>query len=147
MFVECPHCYNRVMPTANNICPACRKDISDTRGVDPNLTALDVHESSNLPPYCYSCNSPTKRYANIIEKVEIGGDTPLARFLLVLISILTLRVAISNLQTQGKKSSVSIYIPQCERCAQLGKPKPKHVDFEQRAMTFIVHKGFRDRVH
>jgi len=147
MFVECPHCYNQVLPLANNICPACRKDMSDTRGVNSNLASLVVHEENSLPPYCYSCNSPTKRHVKITEKVDIGGDTPLAKFLLVIMAIVTLRLWIVGWQTEGKRSIVVISIPQCEQCAQSGKPKPNHVDFQEQSMTFIVHKGFRDRVH
>ena len=148
MFVECPHCHTSVLPLENNICPACRKDMSDTRGVDTRLASLLVRESTKLPPYCYSCNSPTKHYVLIKEKVTIGGDTPLEKFLIVLVGIITLRIwRIKGWKNEGETSSVVVSIPQCEQCARLGKPKPDHVDFEEQSMTFIVHKGFRDRVH
>ena len=147
MFVECPHCYTSVLPLENNICPACRKDMSDTRSTDPRLASLLVHESSSLPPYCFSCNSPTKRYAMIKEEVTIGGDSPMAKFIVVLIAIISLRLWITRWNIEGKKSTVVVHIPQCEQCARSGKPKPDHVDFEEQSMTFIVHKGFRDRVH
>ena len=147
MIIECPHCHTRVLPLANNICPACRKDISDTTGVDPNLASLVVPQLANLPPYCYSCNSPTERYVKITETVQIGGDSPFARFFLIVMAVITLRPGVWRSLTEGKKSSVTIHVPQCERCAQSGKPKPHHIDFEGQAMIFIVHKEFRDRVH
>lgn len=147
MFIECPHCHARVLPLANNICPACRKDISNTRGVDLNLVSLVVDQLASLPHYCYSCNSPTERTVKITEKVEIGGDSPFAKFLLLVLAIVTLRLSLLDSKTEGKKSSVTVLIPQCERCAQSGKPKPEYTDFERQSMTFIVHKGFRDRVY
>ena len=147
MFIECPHCHTRVLPLANNICPACRKDISDTRGVDPNLASLVVHQLDSLPHYCYSCNLPTERNVKIMEKVEIGGDSPFAKFLLLVLGILTLRLSILGSRQEGKKSSVLVSMPQCERCAKSGKPKPNYVDFEKQSMTFIVHRGFRERVY
>jgi len=147
MFIECPHCHTRVLPLANNICPACRKDISDTRGVDPNLASMVVHQLANLPPSCYSCNSPTERYVKITETVQMGGDSPLTKFFLMVVAVITLRPWVLRSLTEGKKSSVTIHVPQCERCAQSGKPKPNHIDFEEQSMTFIVHKGFRDRVY
>ncbi len=57
MIVECPHCHTRVLPKADNICPACRENILDTHDVDPNMVSLSVRESQDLPPYCYRCNS------------------------------------------------------------------------------------------
>ncbi len=150
MVIECPHCHRRVLPSENNICPACRKDISDTRGVDPNLVSLVLSDCTKLPPYCYSCNSPTERYVKIEEKVEIGGDSPLAKAFLTLTTVLSPlvgHVTLSAPRTGGEKHAVNIRIPQCEQCAKKGKPTPEHVNFKQETMTLIVHRGFRDRVY
>ena len=59
-FVECPHCYTKVIPLAHNICPACRSDMSDLEGVDPNRGAFVIHESEELPTYCFSCDRYTE---------------------------------------------------------------------------------------
>ena len=40
LVVQCPHCHVRVLPKANNICPACRKDMTDLQGVDLNQVSL-----------------------------------------------------------------------------------------------------------
>jgi endogenous inhibitor of DNA gyrase (YacG/DUF329 family) len=40
--VECPHCDTLVLPTKDNICPACRKNIEDTHDVHTDMASLGV---------------------------------------------------------------------------------------------------------
>ena len=127
LFVECPHCYTKIIPLANNICPACQGDISNLTGVDSNKVALLIYESEELPTYCYSCNQYTE------QEVRVSGDQEsiLSKFL---------TGDISPEQT----SNVVIFIPQCESCAEIEDPEPIEVDYERQTMTFVVHRGFRD---
>ena len=137
--VACPHCYTRVLPTKDNICPACRRNISDIRDVNPDMTSLTVKESQELPPYCYLCSSYTERY------VLLEGDKEsfLNRSIRMLGSIM---VPHRVHQTDEGTTNVFIHLPQCETCAELEEPTPVYVDYDSQSMTFVVHKKFRERV-
>lgn len=128
VFVECPHCYTKIMPLADNTCPACQGDLSNLVGVDPNKVSFLIHESEELPMYCYSCNQYTE------QEVRISGDQEsiLSKFLTGDIS-------------PDQTSNVIIFLPQCESCAEIEDPEPVEVDYENQTMTFVVHTGFRDR--
>lgn len=128
IFVECPHCYTKILPLADNTCPACQGDLSNLDGVDPNRVSFLVHESEELPSYCYSCNQYTE------QEVRVSGDQEsiLSKFLMGDVS-------------PEKTSNVVIFLPQCESCAELEDPEPVEVDYELQTMTFVVHAGFRDR--
>ena len=129
LIVECPHCHVRVLPKANNICPACRKDMSDLQDPDPNQVSLSIKESEELPTFCYSCNRYTERYIRVsadkesdLEKAIIGSPLP------------------------ENTTNVIIYLPQCEECAEGNEPEKISVDYDYQTITLVVHKGFRDRV-
>jgi hypothetical protein len=136
--VECPHCYTRVLPLANNICPACQNNIFDMQDVDPNQVSLSLHESEELPAFCYSCNQYTERH------VRVSGDkeSDLEKVILGL-GILFTR---PSKRTEVGTTNVIIYLPQCEQCGEYNNPEPIDVDYERQTMTFIVQRGFHDRV-
>lgn len=128
LIVECPHCHVRVVPMANNICPACRNDISK-KGVDPNQVSLTISESEELPTFCYSCNRYTER------SVRVSGDkeSDLAKVLF-------------GSAAPEKTSNVIVYIPQCEECAEWKELELVDVDYDHQTITLVVHKGFQERV-
>jgi len=129
LVVECPHCHTRVVPLKNNICPACRSDMSDLEGVDPNMVACTIHESEELPTFCFSCNRYTER------TVRVSGDkeSTLEKFFFARAS-------------PESTTNVIIFLPQCEQCAELEEPEPVEVDYDHQTMTFVAHTGFKDRV-
>ena len=129
VFVECPHCHTKVMPHADNTCPACQEDLSDLTDLDPNKVLFTVHESEDLPSYCHSCNQYTEM------EVRVSGDQE---------SILS-KFFMGNVSPENT-SNVVIFLPMCEFCAETEEPEPIEVDYEKQTMTFVVHAGFRDRV-
>ena len=129
IIVECPHCHTWVLPKADNTCPACQSDLSDREGVDPNLVVLMVHESEELPSFCYSCNTYTERF------VRVSGDRNSF-----------LKDAILGQVDPEDTSNVIIHLPQCEDCGNGGNPEPEDVDYERQTMSFVVHKRFKERV-
>ncbi len=135
--VECPHCYTRVLPMENNICPACKMDMSDTHDVDPTRVSLIVWESDDLPPYCYSCNSYTERYVKVVGDKGTLLDSSLG-------SVVSLFMP--RRKIEENTSNVFVSLPQCELCAEAGDPSPLNVDYENQNMTFIVNTGFKERV-
>jgi hypothetical protein len=144
MIIECPHCHTRILPRKDNTCPACRKDLADVGDVDPNMVSLIIHESQELPPFCYSCNLYTERFVRLTSEDDAG----VAEAILSLAELLLLRPKWSRHNNEVGTSNVYIYLPQCEQCAEeFGRPEPITVDFEHQTMKFLVHRGFRDRVH
>ena len=129
LIVECPHCHARVLPKANNICPACRSDMSDLQDVDPNQVAFTIRESEELPSFCYSCNRYTERRIRVSADKESNLET-----------------ALFGLASPEKTTNVIIYLPQCEECAQWKEPERVSADYDHQTITIVVHKGFRDRV-
>ncbi len=135
--VECPHCYTRVLPMENNICPACKKNMSDTHDVNTELVSLTVRESDDLPPYCYLCNSYTDRYVKVVGDQGTALDSSLG----AVVSLL-----VPTRKIEENTSNVFVRLPQCEVCTEREEPSPLYVDYDHQTMTFIVHKGFRERV-
>ena len=129
LVVECPHCHVRVLPLANNICPACRKDMSALQNVDPNQVALVIAESEELPTFCYSCNRYTER------SIRVSGDKES-----------DLETAFLGLASPENTSNVIIYLPQCEECAEWKELELVDVDYDHQAITVVVHKGFQERI-
>lgn len=129
IFVECPHCYTKIMPLADNTCPACHGDLSNLAGVNPNKVSLLIHESEELPFCCYSCGQYTE------QEVRVSGDQEsiLSKFFMGDIS-------------PEETSNVVIFLPQCQFCAEIEDPEPVEVDYDNQTMTFVVHTGFRDQV-
>ncbi len=141
--IECPHCHVRVLPTKDNICPACRENVLDVADVNPNMVSMIVREGTQLPTFCSSCNSYTERY------VRLQGDqeSEIANAILTLAELLALHPKWSHRNSEVGTSNVYIYLPQCEQCAELGKPEPLEVDYEHQTMKFMVHRSFRDRAY
>ena len=129
LVVECLHCHVKVLPTANNICPACRENILDLQDVNPNQVALVISESEELPTFCYSCNRYTERTIRVssdqesdLEKALFGSASP------------------------ENTSKVIINLPQCEECAEGNVPELVSVDYDYQTITVVVHKRFQERV-
>jgi len=130
VIIECPHCHIRVIPKPNNICPACQEDISNLEGTDPDQVAFTIHESEDLPDYCFSCNSYTERIIRVSADEESG--------------ILN---AIFGTPEPEDTTNVILYLSQCDLCDERDKdPQRVEVDYEHQTMTLVVHRGFRDRV-
>jgi len=125
LIIECPHCHVKVLPMANHICPACRKNILDLKDVNPNQVSLTISESEELPTFCHSCNLYTERY------IRVSGDKESAIF---------------GLAAPENTSNVIIYLPQCEECAGWQEPEIVSVDYDHQTMNIVVHKGFQERV-
>jgi hypothetical protein len=129
LIVECPHCHVRVLPKANNICPACHNDMSDLQGIDPNQVSLTIRESEELPSFCFSCNRFTERRIRVSADKESDLET-----------------ALFGLASPKKTTNVIIYLPQCEECAEWKELERVGADYDHQTMTIVVHKGFRDHV-
>ncbi|HRQ23777.1 MAG TPA: hypothetical protein PLF42_10160 [Anaerolineales bacterium] len=129
IFMECPHCYTKILPLADNTCPACQGDLSSLVGVNPNKVSFLIHESEELPFCCYSCGQYTE------QEIRVSGDQE---------SILN-KFFMGDISPEDT-SNVVIFLPQCEFCAEAEDPEPVEVDYENQTMTFAVHTRFRDQM-
>jgi hypothetical protein len=111
-------------------------------GADLHRTSIVIANRAELPPYCISCGTTTDRYVFISENVTIDGDPWIARLYYLDSQFGTLPI-----EEPGEKHHLEIKIPQCKKCAHEGKPKPGHVDWDAKEMTFIASKVFNEEMH
>ena len=135
---ECPHCHVKILPTADNCCPACRMDLASPEDVDSIYVSLTIHEDEPPPPYCCQCGLYTERTVS----VEGEEESDLARVIRGLGSLLPH----GDHRTDEDTANVFISMPQCERCSEIETLEPMRVDLDHQTMTFLVHRNFRDRV-
>ena len=149
-FVECPHCYTRVLPSVRGQCPSCLKNV---RGQVSRFTAVDIEQDSKLPNHCCLCDANTERVVTVHANPQSLQKRVLAVALLVLILPFSLvmrpvgtLVALGSLVPSEGTGRFKVRLPQCRECAKQGVPRPRHVDFARRQMTFVVTKAFHARL-
>jgi hypothetical protein len=113
---------------ANNICPSCREDMHNIQNLDSDKVVLMLHESEELPSYCYSCNAYTERLVRIAADEESGLET-----------------IIFGEKAPEDTSNVIIFLPECELCSDL-EIELVEVDYEHQTMKIMVHQRFQERV-
>jgi hypothetical protein len=142
LIVECPHCYGDVLPMVDGRCPSC---LGDTRAPSADggcfTKASIAHQAHGLPSICMVCGMPTQRRRQFSERAKNerytanprggGGIGLLLTWLFDYVS--------------GKMhQEIVLELPQCEECYQRARePRVKHLDFDRRIATFIVHRSFR----
>ncbi len=148
MIVECPHCYVKVIPSQEGICPSCRQNTRDLSGTDPSRGSLSIHEHERLPDLCFQCGVRTSQRVRVSRRRYDENDpapTPLAA---VLLNLFTLLGGYIFLGGTRQVMRVRILLPQCRSCArQQGPPDPRYVNYESHNMTFVVNKAFRNEVY
>jgi hypothetical protein len=144
MVVECPHCYTRVVPSPDGVCPACTKNVRELGAGNPDLTRMQISAQDRLPPNCYLCDSPTTDTVRIRRTVVKGSGAPTV--VRLFLAVVTPLWAVAFANSTRFRHSVKIRVPQCAACASRTRAEPAYVDFEQAKFTFVVHKAFRDRV-
>lgn len=140
--VECPHCFTRVVFSANGICPSCQRSASE-KPVLEGMTKILVGAHQSLPPYCGLCGAPaatkvevtTSRVApNKGLEVNAGGAIGvvllITRFLMWLLG-------------RTIRQKVTVSLPVCAVHSHQEPPKPVEVDWENESMTLLVSKIFR----
>lgn len=126
--IECPHCHVRVIPMADNLCPACREDVTYIQSADSNRVTLILHESEELPSYCYSCNMHTDR----IVRITADEESTLATLFL-------------GENSPENTTNIIIHLPECELCSDLDIELVE-VDYDKQTMKIMAHPGFREKV-
>lgn len=142
MMIDCPHCYTRIVPKPDGCCPACQGDTRDVPAKDLTQTPLRVSQGDILPPVCCECGCDTSNRVCVYRKTSGERDEPstvTGTFIFLCISwIVGLYMLLRGM---ASARVVRVTMPMCETCAKHGPPQPRHVDFENARMTFIVHKN------
>jgi hypothetical protein len=145
MLEECPHCHLTVLASAEGVCPNCRKSVRDRSGSRPDLSRLRIKERAPMPPCCHQCGAHTARMAKVHAADGDAVDSFLWKAFVMLFASFLARVAM-HASGEGRRRSVTMYLPQCESCARTGPPRPIDVEFDEFAMTFLVHVRFKEAV-
>ncbi len=132
MLEDCPHCYTRVVPMTDGTCPACRKNVRDLAGVDPDRVTMTVAQGDVLPGVCCACGRETSRFVRVIST---KGDPGLLG-LIVAMLVYCVAVAMSLAFAYKTSRVIEVHLPQCDSCGAGGPPKPRYVDYDNVRMTF-----------
>lgn len=167
MFLECPHCFLRVGVMSDGICPACLQNVHNPPKENASKASLSIDHDASLPPFCFECATPTERYVKVKRHASIArrGDPDegseimafsiLGLFCpgvghLVIWSACALVYMVLWIARGGASSRegevILVRMPQCDDCGAKGPPEPVIVSREQRLMTFVVHKTFKEEV-
>ena len=138
---ECPHCHTKIFVRPDGSCPSCGKSALSKIGADDRFTILEIKEAQKLPNICFNCGHKSEKEIKLHEKIAVGGESGIVKVVMFIMS--PIRFLMNN-GYQSDKRSVYIKLPICLDCkSRLKKIKPKHTDFLNSTMTFIVHKNFK----
>jgi hypothetical protein len=134
----CPHCFNIVLPKEDNSCPSCLRNINDLTDSNPLLTTYVIGEKTILPEICCICTTPTKRKKKYSERCDpkVWHPNDLSLYENTRVGLVKKDLA----------PTVKIIMPLCNKCEKKYNNLLRYVDYEQREMTFIISKVFRDKV-
>lgn len=144
---NCPHCYRRVIPSDDGICPACQRNMNEASGSDPNKVLITLAPRDKLPGVCHECGSPTRH----LKKLSVSSE-PEGTFLAggvaqrVLGHLLdhTPLGLFNRLEQIKNQVVISLALPTCERCVKkIRSITPRYIDFDSRRVDVLVHKEFK----
>ena len=124
---------------ADERCPSCLRDTRAPKK-DP-LSTLRIAVDDQLPELCVLCGADAAHDVPLVERRTIGGESFFVKLLLLLAS--PFRFAAAGSRVHGQKQEIAMTVPICADCERSGlRPRPKHVSFEQRVVTLLVHDKF-----
>lgn len=152
MSTECPHCYVRVFPDRDGVCPSCLENVLDLSGTDPTKTTVLVNPNSKMPDVCCNCGLPTRRFVKVKSYGARGVETAPSesgRILLILLEILFLPFfLVLPKDTRSRRGHVLfkrvVSVPQCRMCSG-NKIAPVQEDHDQGTMSLVVDREFKER--
>ncbi len=150
MIVECPHCFTKVAPAADGICPACRENVHDKPSEGADQTSMAVRHLTDLPGICCGCGQSTDRYVKISRKISHQKEQDSSIGALFILGLLFGWLFWIIALFRGAKGNrvgdvVIVEMPQCPGCQANGKPEPIRVNAEELQMTFVVHRELQAR--
>ena len=152
---ECPHCYVRVFPDKQGICPSCRKNVNDFSGVEADRGTIVISPYAKVPDLCSLCGMPTDRRVMVEgwRAREIPGtpeETGCLSALGMMIQISFspflsfFRFLFFRQKAQEREfENLAISVPQCHDCSA-ETLRPIESLFESQSLRILVHRQFKD---
>ena len=139
--IECPHCYVDVLPMEDGRCPSCLGDTREPSAESSSFTKVSLkHRTQGLPGVCLVCGSSTPQRKRFSQKARNERYTTNAQGGAIGLLLTWLFDYLSGKMHQ----EIVMEVPYCPDCQRQGRDlRVRHVDFEQRIVTFIVHRNFR----
>jgi len=143
----CPHCYRKVIPMANDLCPACGKNTKDRTNTDPNKVLVGIRSGQQLPAVCHACGTATRATQKISASLE-PRDGLFSDGLLELFAHSVIPFGFAGKMERAQKTTqVSVRLPTCKKCNRiLGRITPHYIDFDAHRIDLIVHVEFKRAV-
>lgn len=155
--MDCPHCYRRVIPLKDGICPSCHCDTRTPPKGEENRVVVIVAETSAIPETCCGCGLWTRRKVRVTSSRQQGGRDAfryheddgdrVARFISVLafgrIFTNLFSLFAANSAPGGARSlTVCVPMPYCCDCSKAKRHEPVVVDYDYCVMRFAVCQKF-----
>jgi hypothetical protein len=141
---ECPHCHRRVIPSQNDECPSCGKNVADAPTEGNQMRLLVVRWGESFPTICFSCADSASRFTKV-RITNVGTATELSRLLLW--AFVPFGRLFAAFEASKNDRSMSVKLPICDNCRKRKvKPEVQSFDLERREIRLIVHEQFRDAV-
>jgi len=138
MKIECQACFTDVIPMADGRCPACGS--RQTPGERVVFTKVTVAEGGPCGSVCMKCGAPTGETVRVRRKARNTNYQPNTAS-----SLDSHPLAVLINFFAGKyHQTVDVTIPLCGRCRRDGVAEPKYIDFENKSMTFVGHRAWKD---
>src|SRR5258705_6189901 len=145
MIEACPHCYRKVIPMADETCPACGKNTCDKTGTDPHKMLAGIRPGDRLPPICFRCGAATERAKQLNLISEPQGTTFTSGFATFLANFMGPFRFINRLERLDKTVTLSLRLPVCRECWKgLREVRPEYVDFDDHRIDLVVHEQFKN---
>jgi hypothetical protein len=141
ILIECPHCLGDVLPMADGRCPSCLADTRESSVEGGTFTKASLrHRDQRLPGVCLVCGAPTERRSQFSQKAKNQRYATNAQGGAIGLLLTWMFDYLSGKMYQ----EVALDVPHCDECQRRGRElRVRHVDFESRIVTFIVHRNFR----
>src|SRR5436190_505756 len=140
ILVECPHCFGDVLPMSDGRCPSCFADTREPSADGGSFTKASLqHQAQGLPGVCLVCGVPTQQRRRFSQRAKNERYNTNAHGGAIGLALTWLFDYLSGKMYQ----EVILEVPHCDECRRNGRDlRVRHVDFERRIVTFIVHRNF-----
>jgi hypothetical protein len=142
MLTECPHCFTDVLVKRDGTCPACLRDVGDLTGVKTDVAKVTIRNRGKaLPGVCVVCGEAASEILNFCRKVKnphYHSRVSMGGLIGVLITWLF------DWAAGNTHRELTAQLARCRSCGtRKAEPVEKHLDFEDQAITLLVHAKFR----
>ena len=146
---ECHHCFTVISPLQNNYCPACGRDLSEPGKYGSDRSFVTISSNHKIPINCVACGRTTDNKARITASPEKTVKKKPYEIVLIVIffPVFIFMFAaeyIYKLIRNKNEVKMSLDLPICTECSEIGKFEPQKVDLKEYEMSFIVHKHFKN---